>query len=606
MKGNIIKYLLIIILTIFSTHIWAQRDTSLTQEVEVVKAYTPSISDANKINEMPNIDEAEHQKPNFNYSIFSQPVFNTFSVNTLKAATIASKPKEDTGYGLVRAGLGSYNKPYGELFFNSQNLKNTIFGLHGKHLSSLGKLKLEGGTKVNAPFADSEAEMFIKHIFRNSVLSVNLNFNHDGFRYYGYPVDSVPAPLQAKEQDINYFGTKQAFTKGGINFNLVNTTARKNDFTFDFDFLYYYFGTKTGQREHFGEFVADVKKPLTVGAGLIEAGATFVQANGISHRNLLANLALNDPDKSQQIWLFAKPAFYLGGDVANLKVGFNSWFVLDSHIEAKAKLSPNLRVNFAPVKEIINIFAGLDGNYINNHYSKIAYENPFVDPKHDVKNTFEKFHFYGGFDGKFATKTNFKISVDYSIIKDNPLYYQFEYVYPASGSMPNPSLIDNDFDVLYDDLNKLKFNLEIFHTTSEKLDLLLTGNYYVYKMESQEEAWNMPDWDAKLSLAYSITEQLSVATDIFLIGKRNALIVEATGFDPRPLPFIELTELPIVNLKSYNLSTAIDLNFRANYKITQNFSVFAHLNNFGFQKYQRWFGYPVQSFNFLGGLSYAF
>jgi hypothetical protein len=48
------------------------------------------------------------------------------------------------------------------------------------------------------------------------------------------------------------------------------------------------------------------------------------------------------------------------------------------------------------------------------------------------------------------------------------------------------------------------------------------------------------------------------------------------------------------------------MNVRGNYKITEKFSVFAQLNNFGFQKYQRWFGYPVQSFNFLAGVSYSF
>ena len=192
------------------------------------------------------------------------------------------------------------------------------------------------------------------------------------------------------------------------------------------------------------------------------------------------------------------------------------------------------------------------------------------------------------------------------MINDQPLYYLFEYVYPTMGPLPSPSIIDNDFDVLYDNLDLLKFNLEIFHASSEKLDLLISGNYYLYKMETQDQAWNLPDWDAKLSLGYKITDQLSVSTDMFLVGKRNALIIEATGFDPRPIPFINLTELPFVSQKSYNLSTTIDLNFRANYKIIQNFSVFAQLNNFGLQKYQRWFGYPVQSFNFLGGLSYAF
>jgi len=49
-----------------------------------------------------------------------------------------------------------------------------------------------------------------------------------------------------------------------------------------------------------------------------------------------------------------------------------------------------------------------------------------------------------------------------------------------------------------------------------------------------------------------------------------------------------------------------DLNFNANYKFTEQFSAFAQLSNFGFQNYQRWLGYPVQSFNVLGGVSYAF
>ncbi|HKI87580.1 MAG TPA: hypothetical protein VKA38_01045, partial [Draconibacterium sp.] len=583
--------------------IFAQRDTTLTQEVEVVKAYKPSISDANKINEMPKMEEEKPQKPTFNYSIFSQPIYNTFSVNTLKAATFAGRPKEDTGFGLVRAGVGNYNKPYGEIFFNSQNIKNTIFGLHGRHLSSHGKLTLNGGDRVKAPFSENQAEMFIKHLYRNSILSVNLDFNRNGFNYYGYPKDSIPSVLKQDEQNITYQGNKQAFTKGGLNINLSNSTASNRDATFGFNFLYDYFATKTDQREHFGEFMVDVKKPLETGIGKLKAGATFVQADQVMNRHSW------ELGKSQQIWLTAKPAIYLGKDVANITLGVNAWFVLDNETDAIAKLAPNIRANFAPVKEIINIFAGIDGNYINNHYSKIAYENPFVDPTHDVLNTFEKIHFYGGFDGKFATKTNFKISVDYSKINDQPLYYLFGYVYPLAGSVtntPDPSIVENDFSVFYDNMDLLKFNLEIFHASSEKMELLLSGNYYVYKMETEEKAWNMPNWDANMSLTYHISEQLSVSTDLYLIGQREAFVLSVNEFDPRPKTFNELTELTTATRKSYILDTAFDLNFNANYKITQQFSIFGQLNNFGFQKYQRWLGYPVQSFNVLGGLSYSF
>lgn len=600
MTGKFIKYYLLFILAGGISIANAQQDTSLTQEVEVVKAYNPTISGANKINEMPELNEEEAQKPTFNYSIYSQPVYSAFSVNELKAATISTPPQENNGLGLVRAGLGNYNKPYAEVFFNSQNTKNTIFGLHGKHLSSHGKLKLEGGDKVKAPFSENEAEMFVKHLFRESILSVNLDFTHNGFNYYGYPVDSVPAALKEEDQEINYFGKRQTFSKGGISINLQSDNNNRNDFTFDFNFAYSYFGTKTNQREHFAEFSTDLNKPLNTGSAVLGAGVTFVKTDNILNKNL------NIVGNTQQTWLTAKPAYYLGGDMANIRAGFNTWIVLDSDVNPVIRFAPNIRANFAPVKEIINIFAGIDGNYENNHYSKIAYENPFIDPEHDISNTFEKLHFYGGFDGKFAAKTNFKFSVDYSKINDKPLYYLFEYVYPTTGPLPSPSITDNDFEVLYEDLDLLKFNVEIFHTGSEKLDLLLSGNYYVYKLNSQEEAWNMPDWDAKLSLGYKITDQLSVSSDIYTIGARKALIVESTGFDPRPVSFEALTESPGVRLKTYNLNAIIDMNFSVNYKITQDFSLFGQLNNFGFQKYERWFGYPVQSFNFLAGLSYAF
>ncbi|NLO01289.1 MAG: hypothetical protein GX126_03070 [Bacteroidales bacterium] len=597
------RKLIILFLSILSVtapiRSYAQKDTTLTREVEVIKPYNPAISDANKISSMPEAEEPKHEKPSFTYSIFSQPVFNTFSVNTLKAAAFASQPKEDTGFGLIRAGAGNYNRPYGELFFNSRNMKNTIFGLHGKHLSSHGKLNLEGGDKVDAPFSDNEAEMYIKHFFNRSLLTVNIDFSHNGFNYYGYPKDSIPSLLKDEDQEINYLGQRQTFTRGGFNLSLENASAGKNDFTFDFDFDYDYFKSKTGQTEHYGKFLADIKKPYYKGAGLLTAGVNVI------HTDNIFNPYLMGMGKNRQIWITAQPSFMIGGDVANLQIGAKGWFVLDSSTDALAKLAPVVKVNFMPVEEIINIFAGIDGNYSANNYSKIAYENPYIDPRHHVhKNTFERFRFYGGFDGKLAPKTNFKISADYSMFKNKPLYYLFKYMNNAS--MPSSYIVDNDFDVIYDNLDLLKFNLEIFHASFEKMNLLISGNYYVYKMESMQEAWNLPDWDAKLSLEYKASEQLSVGTSLFFTGSRNALIYSYPGEDPRPLSNADLLQLENLQTEKYTLEPIFDLNFNADYKVTDKFSVFVHLNNFAFNKYQHWLGYPVQSFNVLGGLGYAF
>ncbi len=589
-----LKYIFPLVFMVLSFSLFAQqRDTSLTQEVEVVKSFKPTISDANKINEMPKIEESEQQKPTFDYNIYSQPILSTFSVNTLKAATIADAPKKNTGYGLVKAGVGNYNKPYGEFFLNSLISKKSIFGIHAMHLSSHSKINLEGGDRVDAPFSKNEAEIYLNQFFSKSILSFNADFNHDGFNYYGYPKNPIPDPINNEDQDVNYQGKKQAFSKGGVSISLSNPSAEMDDPNFAFKLLYDYFATKTEQKEHFGNFMLNIHKPLDKGTGIFEAGATFSRSENIYNR------ATDSIGSRQQFWLMANPSYYIGKKNANLLFGVKTWFVLDTDFDAKAKISPNIHVNLVPVKNIIKLYAGITGDYINNHYSKIAYENPFVNPMHDVKNSFEMLRFNGGIDGKFAKKTNFRFSADYSFIKEQPFYYLQQYTLADPLINPNPVIVDNDFKVFYDNLKRFKLTVEILHRSSDKLDLSVSGNYYGYNLDQQEEAWNLPDWDANLSVDYKITEQLTVSADVFLIGTRKALILEYTD------PLLSFSDQePVYN--SYNLDTAFDFNVRGNYSITQKFSIFAQLNNFGFQKYERWFGYPVQSFNFLAGISYAF
>lgn len=584
------KYIFTLLLGMIAIGLFAQEQDTLRREVEVTKAYTPTISDANKLNSLPEMDEEEIEKPTFNYNIKSQPVFSNFAVTPLKAATIQTTPQNQRGYGLVRAGLGNYSKPYAEVFFNNLNSKNSVFGIHAKHLSSFGKIELTGGDKVDAPFMTNEVELFLKNTIQRSILSVDLKLNHNAFNYYGYPDDPVPAPLLRDDQSINYFGTKQTFTKGGIHIDLDDPSAEMDEEEFGFSADYHYFGTKTEQKEHFANLTFSIRRPLSSGIGLLDAGVEFAQTGNIT---IPADSSM---DKTSTTILFAKPAWYFGDKNANVSLGLNAWFVLQTDEDTQAKLAPNIRANWVPVDEILKIYAGIDGAFQHNNYSKISYENPFVNPDHNAENGMQQFRFYGGFDGRMSKKTTYKISAEYAISNNQVLYYLNENYYFDPEYNPAPLLVDNTFSILYDDMNRLKLNAELLHASSDKLDLLFSVNYYNYKMDKQEEAWNLPTWDATVSIGYKVTEQLSFTADIYLIGDRKALIVEEPDFLSNSVPVY----------KSYNLDTAFDLNLKGNYQITSKFSLFAQLNNFGFQQYERWFGYPVQSFNALAGISYAF
>lgn len=585
-------FLVIFIGSAFAGQAQVARDT-LNREVKVTKAYKPTVLDANKLNTMPEIKDSESQKPEFNYKINSQPVFGTFSVTPLKAAIIETSKPEDNGYGLVRAGLGSTFRPYAEFFFNNVSAQKLLFGIHAKHLSSFGNVKLEGGNKVDAPFMNNEIGIFAKHSYGKYVLSADLGINHNSFRYYGYPESSVPEVLLADGQTTNYFGTKQSFTKGSFSIGLKNPTAEKDERAYGFDFDYHYFGAKTGQREHFVDLKVNSQTPLAMGVALLDGEIKFASASDVQ------SLKDTTIGNASRILLSAKPAWYIGDETANVKLGVNVDFAKMADQDGELKVSPNIRANWTPVTGLLNIYAGADGGITSNHYSKIAYENPYADPEHNIKNSMRRFRGYIGFDGKFTSKTAFNFSGEYAIAENQPFYY-LNGNYSIVSSILNNTIVDNTFDVLYDDVNRLKLNAEIVYTSSKKLDFLFSLNYYSYKMDEQEEAWNLPDWDATISSTYKVTEQLTVSADLFLTGKRKALIVS----------YPEANANTIMTMESvnyiYDLETIFDLNLKGNYQITNKFSVFAQLNNLGFQKYQQWFGYTAQGFNVFAGISYSF
>ena len=51
---------------------------------------------------------------------------------------------------------------------------------------------------------------------------------------------------------------------------------------------------------------------------------------------------------NQQTWITAKPSYLLGGEVANVSLGANSWLVIDSGTDLKIRLTPNIRANLIP------------------------------------------------------------------------------------------------------------------------------------------------------------------------------------------------------------------------------------------------------------------
>ncbi len=579
----------------------AQQDTTkLKKEVEVVKAYQPTIQEFQKINDIPQIKPEQTEPPTFDYSIYSKPVYTTFDPTPVAAAKMVGEPRPELGNGLLKLGMGNYQTPYGELFFNARSDKKTNFGLHFNHLSSSGEVKLLNNDVVNAPESLNSGEIFVERFLRKSTLTVRLDFDRQAFTYYGYASDLLSD--EQKEQMIPWFGYKQYFAKGTASVRLKSEAPLSSGINYDFKAQYHYFGSKTGQTEH--EFIAsgNVSKKFDKMLGMLDASLTINKSDSI-----LSRLTNTYGGTSQQV-LRADPSVKWTADVASLQIGVNATAVLETKTDAKFYLSPKLNAQWSPVPEVLTLFAGVDGYLKQNTYSTIAAENWYVNPYHDLANTNYQYVVSGGFKGKFTPKTNYVASATYSVVKDQHFYvlncinYDRTTVYYGQpGYNLLDSKLENTFDLVYDDVNVLKLSCEVLHTVSDDFSIHLLGNYYSYKLKTLEKPWNMPNFDLTLSGIYRPNDQFKFSADLFVIGKRTAALWEehysasyGYGYNTYYIPIPR------------EMNPIIDLNLGAEYYFSKNLNFFCKLNNLGFQKYEQWLGYTNKNFNWLAGISYRF
>src|SRR5690606_41689733 len=137
-----IKHIILIVVTLNVSWVFAQNDTIRTGVIDVVKPYTPSISDAFKVKEIPSTDdEVTTTKKDIQYNIFSIPVASTFTPAKGKAAVVEQQAPEKIFDNYATVGVGTYTTLLGEVYV-SHALSNTeSFGGYISHHSSQGGIE---------------------------------------------------------------------------------------------------------------------------------------------------------------------------------------------------------------------------------------------------------------------------------------------------------------------------------------------------------------------------------------------------------------------------------------------------------------------------------
>jgi len=476
------------------------------------------------------------------------------------------------------------------LFLNKAPKGNSI-GLHLYHLSSDGKVKLSNDDKANAPFSNNFIELIGTKFLKKGKLSANLSYQRDALNYYGAP----DVLLQSSAYLANRNGQEiqdQKFQKFALQSTFSTSTRRNLSYTLALN--YHHFNTKTNQNEDLAALSGIFKKEFEQFQGKLESKLQYYTVNNIWKSSTLEN------GMQQNILLEATPATLFKGDKWELETGLTSNLLIDDDEDAKFYIYPEIYFEWETIDEILTAFAGIYGHLEENQYSKIAYENNYVNSSHNVKNTNHQITTNLGMQGKFNSKINFKIQGSYKIVKDMHFYY-WKDLNPED--LPNdPNIINSPFNsenshsVKYDDVRLINLKTEIQYISRKNFDLFFIGNWYNYNMDKLSEPWNKQNWDLTISSIGKPIERLTLKGDLYLIGKRKALIELFTG-----------ENIPILSSQyESKLNTIIDLNLGAEYELPNNLKAFAQINNFFGQNYEKWLGYNSYGFRFMGGFSWSF
>jgi len=235
---------------------------------------------------------------------------------------------------------------------------------------------------------------------------------------------------------------------------------------------------------------------------------------------------------------------------------------------------PDVKASYE-ISNSFELYGALTGDIDKVSLHTMAHENPWLDANVGIFSTNRNMELLGGLKGKLMNKVGFATGFSIANLKD--LYFYRN----------NPT-DRSKFIVEYDEGNTQRTNFfgELSFAQQSKVRLLLRGDLYAYSTDKVEAAWHRPTYRVTFNSGFTVVDKFLINADLISQGGIKAYDIETST---------------IVTLPS-----ALELNLKLNYFVSQQFSVFLKGNNLLGSNYQVYQYYQVRGLQVLGGLSYMF
>ncbi|MDA6069992.1 TonB-dependent receptor [Flavobacterium sp. AC] len=556
-----------------------KEETIGTETVNVVKPYSPTISDAFKIKETPSLDDTGNQpKETIKYSILSVPVASTFTPSKGKAEGVEKSKREKLFNNYATLGVGNYGTLNAELFVNQDLGNNDYVAGMFRHHSSQGGIK---GVDLNDEFYDTALNVGYGVNNRDMSWNVDLGYQNQLYNWYGLPAEFGSTLAGQTRNDlirgINPNHSYNTISLGGnVEFNEGIFSKISTKFT--------HFSDSFSSSEN--RFYVKPSFKVEVMDQSINTNIIVDHVSGSFEHNYARDNT--QPLKYSLTNFGIEPSFVILENDWTLELGAGLFYGLDSENSGnKFYIYPKVNASYKLVGDLMIFYTGVNGGLEQNSYADFVNDNPFLSPTLNMKPTNNQYTVFAGLKGKLANNINYNLTGSYLNEKDKALYKGNDYTEDFSNQN---YAFGNSFGVVYDDVRTFRFYGELKADFSRNVSFGINGTFNSYKYDGIE-AWNLPSMKISSNLDVNITKQWYAGLNVFFVGERKDMQSNLNlGTDP-----------VITTLKSY-----FDANAHLGYKYNERLTCFLKLNNIGNQAYEKWLNYPVQGFQVLVGANYKF
>lgn len=517
-------------------------------EVEIIKERQVSVPVANRNFEKIPPRPIEPIKPEIVYR------FKKFDVETpeyhpaIRPLRLKQEEIDKFNGNYISAGYGNFTAPYLEGYFNSKRNRNSYYGAHIYH-QSYGKGPIDG---ANSASGTTEIELFGKAFTNKLVSGANFGFENLTTYFYGYENSPV----------IDRALFKQQYNVYSVSADIGNSNKSDYNFRFTGGFSYLEDNYKAAESEVDMLFETDYKfaedKKLSLKANyfLIARKDEFVDA---------------DPRHLLKI----NPAFKFDPvDKLSLSIGINTAIENDTIGKKSFHLYPNILADYT-LGELFSAFVNVTGDMDKVALHTIIRENLWTAPNVSIFHTNRSIDFSGGLKGQLGKTGAFTIGGAYANLVH---WYFYENGFPDR----------TKFILNYEGGNTGRVNwfTELSYEKSKFIKLRIRGDYYFYSADTLAVISHKPLYRVDGAATFNVYDKLHININFIVQGGMKALDFQLG--------------------RVLDLKEAIDLNIRADYFVSKQFTLFVRMNNILSTEYPVFIHYPVRGFQATGGISWSF